>query len=94
MRRFTSIVLAMAMTICSGIVGYADDKKAEQQQSPLNLSSKSAILMDVGSGQILFEKNSHDKLPPDSVTKVMTMLLAVEALDSGKIKLDDQVQIS
>lgn len=94
MRRFTSIVLAMAMTICSGIVGYADDKKAEQQQSPLNLSSKSAILMDVGSGQILFEKNSHDKLPPASVTKVMTMLLAVEALDSGKIKLDDQVQIS
>ena len=55
MRRFTSIVLAMAMTICSGIVGYADDKKAEQQQSPLNLSSKSAILMDVGRGQILFE---------------------------------------
>ena len=94
MRRFTSIVLAMAMTICSGIVGYADDKKAEQQQAPLNLSSKSAILMDVGSGQILFEKNSHDKLPPASVTKVMTMLLAVEALDSGKIKLDDQVQIS
>ena len=46
MRRFTSIVLAMAMTICSGIVGYADDKKAEQQ-SPLNLSSKSGILMDV-----------------------------------------------
>ena len=94
MRRFTSIVLAMAMTICSGIVGYADDKKAEQQQSPLNLSSKSAILMDVGSGQVLYEKNAHDKLPPASVTKVMTMLLVCEALDSGKITLNDNVQIS
>lgn len=50
--------------------------------------------MDVSTGQVLYEKNSHEKLPPASVTKVMTMLLIVEALDSGKIKLDDQVQIS
>ncbi|WP_408637156.1 D-alanyl-D-alanine carboxypeptidase family protein [Paeniclostridium hominis] len=70
---------------------FADDKKV---QGPINISSKTAILMDVGSGQILFEKNPHEKLPPASVTKVMTMLLIVEALDSGKIKLDDEVQIS
>ena len=52
-----------------------------------------AILMDVGSGQILYEKNAHDKLPPASVTKVMTMLLICEALDSGKITLDDSVKL-
>ncbi|CEP79589.1 D-alanyl-D-alanine carboxypeptidase family protein [Paraclostridium sordellii] len=92
MRRFTSIVLAMMMVFMGmEITAFAGDKK---EQEPLNLSSKSAILMDVGSGQILFEKNPHEKLPPASVTKVMTMLLAVEALDSGKIKLDDEVQIS
>ena len=92
MRRFTSIVLAIMMVFTSfSITAFANDKKAN---GPMELSSKSAILMDVESGQILFEKNSHDKLPPASVTKVMTMLLAVEALDSGKIKLDDQVQIS
>ena len=92
MRRFTSIVLAMTMVIVSlSTTAFADDKKV---QAPINISSKTAILMDVGSGQILFEKNPHEKLPPASVTKVMTMLLIVEALDSGKIKLDDEVQIS
>ncbi len=92
MRRFTSIVLAMIMVIMSlSTTAFADDKKV---QEPINISSKTAILMDVGSGQILFEKNPHEKLPPASVTKVMTMLLIVEALDSGKIKLDDEVQIS
>ena len=92
MRRFTSIVLAMIMVIMSlSTTAFADDKKV---QEPINISSKTAILMDVGSGQILFEKNSHEKLPPASVTKVMTMLIIVEALDSGKIKLDDEVQIS
>ena len=40
------------------------------------------------------KKNAHEKLPPASVTKVMTMLLICEALDSGKIKIDDQVQVS
>ncbi|MBC8632395.1 D-alanyl-D-alanine carboxypeptidase [[Eubacterium] tenue] len=92
MRRFTSIVLAMIMVIMSlSTTAFADDKKV---QEPINISSKTAILMDVGSGQILFEKNPHEKLPPASVTKVMTMLIIVEALDSGKIKLDDEVQIS
>ena len=67
---------------------------ANEGNDPLSVSSKSAILMDVGSGQILYEKNAHDKLPPASVTKVMTMLLICEALDSGKITLDDSVQIS
>ena len=92
MRRFTSVILAIMMIFTSfSTIAFANDKKAN---GPMELSSKSAILMDVGSGQILFEKNSHEKLPPASVTKVMTMLLAVEALDSGKIKLNDQVQIS
>ena len=92
MKRFTSIVLAMMMVIMVfGTNSFANDKK---EQGPINLSSKSAILMDVGSGQILFEKNPHEKLPPASVTKVMTMLLIVEALDNEKIKLDDEVQIS
>lgn len=67
---------------------------ANEGNAQISISSKSAILMDVASGQILYEKNAHDKLPPASVTKVMTMLLICEALDSGKITLDDNVQIS
>ena len=58
------------------------------------LSSPSAILMDADSGKILFEKNAHDQRPCASITKVMTLTLVMEALDSGKIRLDDVVTAS
>ncbi len=92
MKRLASIFMAMLLAILPMNVTFANDK--DNANVPLDISSKSAILMDVGTGQILYEKNAHDKLPPASVTKVMTMLLICEALDSGKIKLDDKVQIS
>lgn len=60
----------------------------------MNLDCKSAMLMDYGTGKIIYEQNSHEKLAPASVTKVMTMLLAIEALDSGKIGYEDKVTIS
>lgn len=61
---------------------------------PFKLDSKSAILIDASSGEIIYEKNIHEKLPPASITKIMILLLAMEDLDSGKIKLDDKVQVS
>ena len=64
------------------------------QAVELELSGKSACLMDVSTGTVLYEKNSHEKLSPASVTKVMTMLLIMEAIDSGKIKWDDTVTAS
>ena len=60
----------------------------------LNLNAKSALLMDVATGTVLYEKECHERLAPASVTKVMTMLLIMEALDSGKIRLTDQVTAS
>lgn len=89
MKKIVSIVMTILIAIIPMNISFANGDNA-----PLSVSSKSAILMDVGSGQILYEKNSHDKLPPASVTKVMTMLLVCEALDSGKITLNDNVQIS
>ena len=50
-------------------------------------AGKSAVLMDVTTGTVLYEANSHEPLAPASVTKVMTMLLIMEAVDSGKIGL-------
>lgn len=91
MKRLASIMVAMSLAIMPMSKAYGNDK---DKNAPMNISSKSAILMDVSSGQILYEKNAHDKLPPASVTKVMTMLLCMEALDAGKIKLNDNVQIS
>ena len=60
----------------------------------LELDGKSAMLMDVVTGTILYEKNAHEPLAPASVTKVMTMLLIMEAIDSGKIGWDDMVTAS
>lgn len=57
----------------------------------LELESGSAILIEQNSGKILYEHNSHEKLRPASVTKVMTILLIMEALDSGKIALTDKI---
>ncbi|MEA4894623.1 MAG: D-alanyl-D-alanine carboxypeptidase family protein [Oscillospiraceae bacterium] len=63
-------------------------------EDDMNLNCKSAVLMDYGTGKIIYEQNSHEKLAPASVTKVMTMLLVMEALDRGKISYDDKVTIS
>ena len=60
----------------------------------LDLESESCILIEQTSGKILYEKNSHEKLRPASVTKVMTILLIMEALDSGRISLTDKVPCS
>ena len=64
------------------------------QAAPAEVSAKSAVLMDAATGTILYEQNAHEKLPPASVTKVMTMLLIMEAIDGGKISWDDSVTAS
>ena len=60
----------------------------------LEVAGKSAVLMDMATGTVLYEQNSHEKLAPASVTKVMTMLLVMEAIDSGKIGWNDTVTAS
>lgn len=58
------------------------------------VNAPSALLMEAQTGKVLYEKNSHEKRPCASITKVMTLLLVMEALDSGKIKLTDSVTAS
>lgn len=66
-----------------------------QTQTPsLEISAKSAILVDFDTGRILYEKNSHEKLSPASITKIMTMILICEAIEKGRIKLSDRVVAS
>ena len=60
----------------------------------LDIKGKSGVLMDVATGTVLFEKNAHEPLAPASVTKVMTMLLIMEAIDAGKIRWEDTVTAS
>ncbi|HZG55417.1 D-alanyl-D-alanine carboxypeptidase family protein [Paenibacillus sp.] len=74
----------------------ADDATAAAEAPVVDLApnARSAILMDADTGTVIFEKNKAEKLPPASITKIMTMLLIMEALDEGKIKLEDQVTTS
>ena len=60
----------------------------------LTLSCASAVLMEKETGTLLYEQNAHEKLEPASVTKIMTLLLVMEAVDSGQISLDDTVAVS
>ena len=60
----------------------------------LKLDCKSAILIEANTGKVLYEQNPDEALPPASVTKIMTLLLVMEAIESGKISLTDSVSVS
>lgn len=81
-----ALVLLLTLSCCC--VGFADEPM------PVTVKAKAAVLMDVGTGKVLMSMNADEKLYPASVTKIMTLLLVTEALDSGKITLDDTVTAS
>ncbi|MBE6834881.1 MAG: D-alanyl-D-alanine carboxypeptidase [Ruminococcaceae bacterium] len=60
----------------------------------VEVMAKAAVLMDMSTGEVIMAKNENEKLFPASVTKIMSLLLIFEALDNGKIKLDDTVTVS
>ncbi|MBM7869187.1 D-alanyl-D-alanine carboxypeptidase (penicillin-binding protein 5/6) [Clostridium pascui] len=91
-KKIISKILIGAL-IFSG-VSFSPVKAKAQEEGGIQVEAKSALLMEPNSGKILYEKNSHEKLAPASVTKIMTMLLAMEAVDSGKIKLTDKMTVS
>ena len=72
----------------------AEDKEAEENSNSLNLESGGAILIEQKTGKVLYDHNMHEQLRPASVTKVMSLLLIMEALDSGQISLTDKVPCS
>jgi len=84
--RFFAIILA---TICFLFYSVPPLKAAN-----LETTAESAILIDAATGKILFEKNPKKELPPASVTKLMTLLIAAEAIESGKCNLSDIVTAS
>lgn len=65
-----------------------------ENQDGLQIQATSAFLMDIASGDVLYEMNAQEQLPPASITKIMTMLLTMEAIDRGEIHYDDVVTVS
>ena len=84
MRKILSVCLVLALLL-PGLPAMAAGP---------TVAAKSAVLMDAATGKVLLEQNAHEKLPPASVTKVMTMLLIMEAIDSGRIGWNDTVTAS
>lgn len=73
-----------------------NDVPTEDQgvQTGFSVAAKGAVLIDAESGEVLFQQDAHKELPLASVTKVMTMLLVMEAVESGRITLEDEVTVS
>ncbi len=61
---------------------------------PFDVNAKSAVLMEASTGTVLYSKNADEPLPPASVTKVMTLLLIMESVDSGALPLDEMISVS
>ncbi len=85
---------AFAFTVCVILPVFMISAADEQTSTNLNLECESAILIEAATGTVLYEQNADAALPPASVTKIMTLLLVMEAIDSGNLSLTDQLQAS
>lgn len=96
MKKWISSLMAtilMASIIATPALANENGDRANNEVSLAN-EAKSAILLERDTGEVLYEKNSHEKLPPASMTKIMTMMLIMEALDTEKILPTDKVRTS
>ncbi|GAA4709517.1 D-alanyl-D-alanine carboxypeptidase family protein [Brevibacillus fulvus] len=87
----------LRISICSLLsIACFSSTTVHAAEEKLNIAphASSAILMEADTGTILYEKNANEKLPPASITKVMTLLLIMEAIDRGELKLTDKVRAS
>lgn len=91
-RLLAYLLLISFVLICFTLPVSAQEKKT-RTNAPLETSAVSAVLMDEN-GTVLFEKDAYKRLPPASVTKSMTLLLGIEAVEQGKIALTDEVNTS
>lgn len=90
MKKIISVLLCFIIMIPLSVSAFAEEGDTVTE----SLSATSAILMEMSTGKVLLSKNPDEKLPPASITKIMTLLLVMEALDGGKITLDDTVTAS
>ena len=90
------ITIMMVIAFAVPVSAFAEENNSEEENNGLALApdAKSAILLEQDTGEILFDKNAHEKLPPASMTKIMTLLLIMEALDKGNLQKDEMIRVS
>lgn len=104
MRRIIVLMLACTLVLGTTVRVHADCFEAREAvtdevleavgEAQLDVNAKSAVLMDMNTGTLLYGKNENEPLPPASVTKIMTLLLIMESIDCGKLSLNDTVSVS
>ena len=90
------VLMAMLTVILGGgmVQAAAISEGALENAPPFDLECVSALLMEPESGQVIFAANENERRPVASVTKIMTILLAMEALESGRVSMEDSVTVS
>ena len=91
------ILVVLILAILGGTVSISASEMSASvtdTNATIVLNCKSAVLMEAETGKILYEQNADEALPPASVTKIMTLLIVMEAIDSGALKFDDMVSVS
>ena len=104
MRKIVAVILCMTFCILVALTSFASSEErddsvigadnSEVDAAAPEINAKAAVLMDADTGTVLYTKNAAESLPPASVTKVMTLLLVAEALESGELNLSDKVTVS
>lgn len=92
MKKIISLLLSLTLLFVFPINCYAEEETSGSAE--IDDKSKSSILLCADTGEVIYEKNAYEHLSPASVTKVMSMLLVLEAIESGKISPDDEVSTS
>ena len=85
MKKFLSFILALCLSVSFSVTAFADG---------ISISAKSAILVERSTGRVLFEYEADKQMPPASITKIMTLFLVMEAIESGKLNFETEVTAS
>ena len=94
MKHSRPFLLVLVFLICFASLGLFAGAEDAGEAMPVSVNAKAAILVDVSTGRVLCAQNEHERYSPASMTKIMPLLLITEAIDEGKIHLDDKVTAS
>ena len=94
MKHFISKLITTSLILLPLFCLFFQDSILVYAQQDITLSSQSAVLLEPSTKTILYEKNSHNILPPASITKIMTLLITFDQLKEGKVHLNDTVTVS
>lgn len=94
MKKLMSGCVLLLMLLMPAFARAAQDEAPMEQGTPFEITSPSAILTEASTGRVIFEKNADERRPVASVTKIMTILLTLEAIDEGRVGENDSVPVS